>query len=156
MKSGDGSLTPAQLLLLPIDNYRMINFSAFHDVGIDHSEEANAFVNIHALSRSMNTNLIQLPLTNTNQYQYLSQQFYNDFLYPQAYLFGLYRQKNFISSYTILNNLTTFFDTTSYKQYLDYVTVESINNQNNLLNCNNYNFLYSTNLFNNIVSNFDT
>jgi len=149
IKSGDASITPAHLLLLPTDNYKLLNFNKFSDIGLSNLNEANAFKKIKMFSKTFQSNLSTFSLTNTSHYNSLQHNLHNDSTYLQSYFYGLKRQHNFLSSTAVLNNLNTFFDLNSLNKYVQFNMNLPDFATNTTTFTGIYNLYYDNTLFNN-------
>ena len=58
----DDILTPAHLLVLPLDNQKLFNFLDFNDIGSNTLKESMAFKKVRTISKTFNTNLITVAL----------------------------------------------------------------------------------------------
>lgn len=133
-KSTDQVITPAHILTLPLDNYKLLNFLNFNDIGANSSQEINAFKKIRMFSKTYTSNLTYLPNNYSQKYKTLSNLYINDTIFSDSYLYGLKRQHNFLSSQAILNNQSTFLNLSSVNKFIN------TNYKNN--------FSYSTNSVN--------
>lgn len=118
-KSMDSIVTPAHLLLLPLDNYKILNFLNFNDVGMNNLNEPTAFKKIKMFSKTFNTNLNFLANNYTNKFKTLEALYTSTSLFSDSYLYGLKRQHNFLNSKSYLNSSSTFFDLKSVHKVLN-------------------------------------
>ncbi len=139
-KSTDQIITPAHLLVLPMDNYKLLNFLNFNDIGSNSIQEINAFKKIRMFSKTYTSNLIFVPNDFSNKYKNFSTLYINDSLYSDSYLYGIKRQHNFLSSNALLNNQSTFLNLSSVNKFINFNFKNKIDNLNKL--SNNYNFTY--------------
>jgi hypothetical protein len=119
-KVSDSVITPAHLLVLPLDNFKTLNFLNFNDIGINTLNEANSFKKIKMFSKTFTSNLLFIPNDYSNKYKIFSNLFINDNIYVDSYLYGLKRQHNFLSTKSILNNNSTFFSLKSVNKFLNF------------------------------------
>jgi hypothetical protein len=119
-KVSDSVLTPAHLLVLPLDNLKTLNLLNFSDIGINTLNEANSFKKIKMFSKTFTSNLLFIPNDYSNKYKIFSSLFINDNIYVDSYLYGLKRQHNFLSTKSILNNNSTFFSLKSINKLLKF------------------------------------
>lgn len=151
-KTTDQVITPAHILALPIDNYKLLNFLNFNDVGSNSTQEINAFKKIRMFSKTYTSNLVFIPNNYSSKYKNLSNLYINDLLFTDSYLYGLKRQHNFLSSNSILNNQTTFLNLNSINKFVNFNFNNNINYSNKVNQFNNYSFFKKINNVN--LSNF--
>lgn len=137
-KTTDQVITPAHILALPMDNYKLLNFLNFNDVGANSLQEINAFKKIRMFSKTYTSNLTFVPNNYSSKYKNFSNLYINDSLFADSYLYGLKRQHNFLSSTSILNNQSTFLNMSSVNKFINFNFKNSTNifNKSNLLNNN--------------------
>jgi len=119
-KTTDQVITPAHLLALPVDNYKLLNFLNFNDVGANSIQEMNAFKKIRMFSKTYTSNLTHVPNDFSNKYKALTSLYINDSSFYDSYLYGLKRQHNFLSSNALLNNQATFLDLNSVNKFINF------------------------------------
>jgi hypothetical protein len=107
-------------LALPLDNYKLLNFLNFNDVGANSIQEMNAFKKIRMFSKTYTSNLVYLPNDFSNKYKTLSNLYINDSAFYDSYLYGLKRQHNFLSANALLNNQSTFLDFNSVNKFINF------------------------------------
>jgi hypothetical protein len=105
----DSIVTPAHTLLLPIDNFKLLNFLNFNDVGNSPLNESVAFKKTKMFSKTLFYNLISAPTSYLNRYRSISFCYVNDNVFLDSMSYGLKRQHNFASSSSLVNNFSTFF-----------------------------------------------
>ncbi len=138
-KTNDQVITPAHILTLPLDNYKLLNFLNFNDVGANSAQEINAFKKIRMFSKTYTSNLVYLPNSYSQKYKALSSLYINDTLFTDSYSYGLKRQHNFLSSQALINNQSTFFNLNSVNKFVNFNFKNNLSyktNLNNLLNLN--------------------
>jgi hypothetical protein len=125
----DSTVTPAHLILLPIDNYKILNFLNFSDVGTNAFHESSLFKHTRAASKVFNANLLFSPSNFVLKYRQASLLFFNDLTCFDSYSYGLKRQHNFLSSKSLNNNFSTLFNLKSAEKFLNfnYNAVVSLN-----------------------------
>lgn len=111
-KTQDAVITPAHLLILPIDNFKLLNFLNFNDVGTSALREMNAFKKIKAFSKTSTTELVTSAFSNPH-HKSLINETTSDLIFSESINFGLKRQHSLINNSVILNNYATFFDLTN-------------------------------------------
>jgi hypothetical protein len=124
-----------------MDNYKLLNFLNFNDVGANSIQEMNAFKKIRMFSKTYTSNLVHLPNDYSNKYKTLSNLYINDSYLYDSYLYGLKRQHNFLSTNALLNNQSTFLDFNSVNKFINF------NFKNNLKPGTTMNNVYKPNLF---------
>lgn len=137
-KAFDHVVTPAHLLVIPLDNYKLINFMNFNDIGANTIYESNAFKKIKMFSKTYTSDLTFLPNNFSNKYKVFSNLYINDNSYTDSYLYGLKRQHNFLSSSSIFNNQATFMNLNSINKLIAF---NFNNSQSNSTKINNFNSL---------------
>jgi len=139
-KSNDQVVTPAHMLVIPSDNYKLLNFYNFNDLGSSSVQEINAFKKIRMFSKTYTSNLNFVPNNFSSKYKLLSNLYLNDLNFSDSYLYGLKRQHNFLSTSSLLNNQSTFLDLKSVNKIVNfnYKTNITENTRNNL---DSYSFL---------------
>jgi hypothetical protein len=138
------------MLVIPSDNYKLLNFYNFNDLGSSSVQEINAFKKIRMFSKTYTSNLNFVPNNFSSKYKLLSNLYLNDLNFSDSYLYGLKRQHNFLSTSSLLNNQSTFLDLKSVNKIVNfnYKTNITENTRNNL---DSYSFLKKNN--NSVLSN---
>lgn len=139
-KNNDQIVTPAHFLVLPIDNYKLLNFLNFNDLGSSSTHEINAFKKIRMFSKIYTSNLSYIPNNFSFKYKSLSSLFINDSNITDSYLYGLKRQHNFLSSNSLLNNQSTFLNSKSFNKIINFNFKNNTKLKQNSLNYNFKNF----------------
>jgi heme/copper-type cytochrome/quinol oxidase subunit 2 len=139
-KTNDQVITPAHLLVIPNDNYKLLNFINFNDIGSSNIQEINAFKKIRMFSKTYTSNLSFVPNNYSQKFKTLSNLYINDSSFTDSYLYGLKRQHNYLSSNALLNNQSTFVNMNSINKFINF------NFQNNLSNSSFSNY-YDNNFF---------
>jgi len=119
-KLDDKPLTPAHLLLLPIENTKFINFLNFSSIGSNTLKGSEAFVKVRNTSKIYNSNLVYSSSDFTNKYLKLNQLYTTDNSFLNTLTYGLRRQHNLISSSATLNTVSPFLDFQSASKFLNY------------------------------------
>ena len=146
-KNLDNVITPAHLIFLPIDNYKLLNFFNLNDVGSNPLHESTAFKKIKMISKTTNNNLINSFSDYNNKYKFISTIFINENHFSDSLYYGLKRQHDYLNNTALLNNNQTFLNFKSINTWLNFY----INNDYNLFKTFNNNFL-----FNYFTLNFNT
>ena len=145
-KTTDQVITPAHILALPMDNYKLFNFLNFNDIGANSAQEINAFKKIRMFSKTYTSNLVHVPTNYSNKYKSFSNLYVNDNLFTDSYLYGLKRQHNFLSSSSLFNNQYTFLNLNSVNKFINFNFRNNINSANKVNNFNSTFFKKSSNL----------
>jgi hypothetical protein len=149
------SLIPAHLLLIPVDNYKILNIYNFNDIGINTLTEAGAFRKIKLFSKfpylSSQYSLLNNEITRTKiNFFYLFNQNINDLT-----LYGNKRQHLLIAPLTFSNSTLTFLNNKNFNKIIsfNFQTNPSLNfiNQISYLN-----YIYNLNFQNKQFSYFET
>lgn len=159
-KTTDQVVTPAHILAIPFDNFRLLNFLNFNDIGSSPLQEMNAFKKIKMFSKAYSNNLVYVPSSYSAKYRFYANLYLNDASFTDSYLYGIKRQHNFLSSQSLLNNQATFFSTQSINKVINYnfknnafLADKSTNFYNNLFfKKTNFSSLNSSSLFFNLFS----
>ena len=158
-KETDLIVTPAHLLLLPLDHKKILNFFNFKSIGCDSLRESSAFKRITTSSKTFNSNLVT-PLTSfVGKYKQVSQLHSSENSFNLSNNYGLVRQHNLLSLKATTSQYNTFLDSNSFDQFLSYsnlknqTPINSLNLVDNLSsikkasqNNNSSNFLNTGNL----------
>jgi len=116
----DQVITPAHLLVLPVDNHKMFNFLNFNDIGATTSNKSAAFKKIRANSKAFNTNLVHTPTAFMNRYNLLNKLLVNETKFLESTNYGLKRQHNLTANAAVSCNNLNFLDQASFNQFLDH------------------------------------
>ncbi len=140
-KETDAIVTPAHLLLLPLDQKKILNFFNFGNIGSDNLKESTAFKKITSASKTFNSNLVT-PLTPfVGKYKRVNQLHSSENLFNLSNNYGLVRQHNLLSLKATTSQYNTFLDKNSFNQFLTYSSVKNTATINNLSLFNNVNNL---------------
>lgn len=112
-KNLDSIVTPAHLLVLPVDSSRLLNFFNFNDIGASALNESAAFKKIKMFSKVYTSSLNYQNSLYSDSYKNLASIFTDDSILFDSYLYGLKRSHNFLSSKSLLTSNATFLDTRS-------------------------------------------
>lgn len=132
-KSQDAIITPAHLLVLPLDNSSMLNFMDFDTIGSTTLRESEAFKKIRMYSKVYTTNLVHSSSNLTNKYNKLNALFFNENELTNSLNYGLKRQFNLTASDATTSIYSTFLDQKSMDKFLTFTLHQNIkNNETNL------------------------
>lgn len=134
-KAEDQVVTPAHLLLIPLDSGSMANFINFKNIGLNTLQASSAFSKIRNATKVYNSHLVHTPSNLTSKYNQLNSMFSteNDFLTTSS--FGAKRQHN-LASVSALGNTyaSTILDAASFDKFLNTnLLVNSASTNENLL-----------------------
>lgn len=119
-KPYDFVVTPAHLLLIPLDSYKLLNFLNFSDVGTNVFHESAIFKNTRMFSKIFNANLLFIPNNFLNKYSSISPLFNNNDDFFDSHFYGLKRQHNLLNSKAITSNFSTLFNLKNVNKLLNY------------------------------------
>jgi hypothetical protein len=119
-KELDQVITPAHLLVLPVDNHKMFSFLNFSDIGATTTNKSAAFKKIRANSKAFNTNLVHTPTTFMNRYTAINKMLVNETKFLESTNYGLKRQHNLTANAAVSCNNLNFLDQTSFNQFLEH------------------------------------
>lgn len=119
-KIDDAIITPAHLLVIPLDNSKIINFMNFKEIGTTPLKNSDAFNKIRTHSKVFTTNLVHTPSVFTDKYIKLNALFTNENDLNNSLTYGLKRQHNLTSTAASTNINSTFLDSTSMDKFLNY------------------------------------
>lgn len=117
-KKTDEVITPAHLLLLPLDNNKVVNFVNFDNIGASGLKNSHAFKKIRTNSKVYNTNLLYLPNTVSSKYIKLNQLHTTDNTFYDSLSYGNKRQHTLTSMNATTNTYSSFLDTRSMEKFL--------------------------------------
>ena len=119
-KIDDAVVTPAHLLVIPLDNLKIFNFMNFDNIGASTLKESNAFKKIRTHSKVYTTNLVHTPSIFTDKYIKMSSLFNNENDLNTSINYGLKRQHNLTSVVATNNINSTFLDKHGLDKFLTY------------------------------------
>jgi len=119
-KPEDRVITPAHLMLLPLDSGSMTNFLNFKNIGVNTLQESSAFAKIRNSTKVYNSHLVHTPSTFTGKYHNLNRLFSDENDYLTTSSFGVKKQHNLGSSASYGNSFTsTTLDANSFNRFLN-------------------------------------
>ncbi len=119
-KNTDQIITPAHLLVIPSDNYKLLNFVNFSDIGSSSIQEINAFKKIRMFSKTYTSNLSFIPNNYSQKFKFFSNLYLNDNSFMDSQAYGFKRQHNFLSTSSLLNNQSTFLNMNSLNKFINF------------------------------------
>ena len=118
-KPEDRVITPAHLMLIPLDSGSMTNFLNFKNIGVNTLQESTAFSKIRNSTKVYNSHLVHTPSTFTNKYYSINSTFSNENDYLTTSSFGLRKQHNLSSASSYGNSFaSTVLDSQSFDKFL--------------------------------------
>lgn len=119
-KPEDKVVTPAHLMLIPLDSGSMTNFLNFKNIGVNTLQESTAFSKIRNATKVYNSHLVHTPSTFTSKYYSLNNMFSDENDYLTTSSFGVKKQHNLNASSSYGNSFaSTTLDLTSFNKFLD-------------------------------------
>lgn len=161
-RSLESVVTPAHLLVLPLDNKNVANFLNFQDIGANTLKQSAAFSKIRANSKLFNTNVV----TNASQfalkYNTINALAFNDINFSETNNYGNVRQHNLTAAASSANNLSTFLNETEMMDFLNTRNTTKVTNStnferlNDILNSeyflNTSKYIHNLNMFTNQIA----
>ena len=126
-KATDRVITPAHLLVLPIDNHKLFHFMNFNDIGARTAVNSVAFAKIRSASKVFNTNLVHTPSVFLNKYQQISKLLETENKFTDAGVYGLRRQHNLTANAALNAHNVNFLNKTSFEDFLNHTTHLELN-----------------------------
>lgn len=114
------NVTPAHLLLTPMDNSKVINFMNFKDIGVDTVQASAAFKKIRAYSKVYSSNLTHTTDSLTAKYNQINNTYLTDNVFTDSLAYGNYRQHNLTSVAATSAHNASLLDEKSMEQFLNY------------------------------------
>jgi hypothetical protein len=128
-KDVDQVVTPAHLLVLPLDNSKLLNFMRFKTVGASVRRDSEAFKRIRSYSKVYSMNLVHTPSVFTEKYIKLNNLVSTSNDVNTAGSYGLQRQHNLTAMAAANGTSSTFLDRASLDRFLADVRQYSIEKQ---------------------------
>jgi len=123
--TNESTVNPAQLLLLPFDQKKVVNFMNFGDVGQNTLKESVAFKKIHKMSKTYNSNLFLTGVTRLNSLNYLYDQTTTDASFFKSQSFNFSREHNLLISKSSSSQQNLFLDKSSFDKFLSFNNLNS-------------------------------
>lgn len=115
-KNSDQILTPSHLLLVPTDNYKIINLLNFNDLGTNSLNESNSFKKIRILSKTNNSDLYSSFDSFNSKFHNFSKLAELDYSLQDSFVFNSKKQINFLNSSNLIHNTSLTLDHVSIKK----------------------------------------
>lgn len=144
-KNSDQVLTPSHLLLVPSDNYKVINLLNFNDLGTNSLNESNSFKKIRVLSKTNNSDLYSSFSKFNSKFHTFSKLSELDYTLQDSFTLSTKKQIDFLSSSNLIHNTSLSLDHLSIKKLL-LLNLKS----STLLNKKSFSFSSNFNKFNNL------
>ena len=122
------SNTPAHLILTPSDQNNVLNFMNFDDVSLSTYKNSTSFKKIQYFSKVNPQSLYSLNSDLNNKFDRINNLFSNEASLFDTNNYKTFRQENFSTLKSNLNNSTTFIDNKSLNKFLDYNLSVDTNN----------------------------
>ena len=119
-KIDDKVITPAHLLLLPVDSGKTANFLNYSGLGSNTLRGAGAFAKVSNFSKTYTTNLIYSPSSLTSKYNSMHNLYFDDNKFLNTVNYGLTRQHNLISPSATTTGFATLLDSHSTDRFMNY------------------------------------
>lgn len=119
-KTEDRVITPAHLMLVPMDSGKMLNFMNFKSIGLNTLQESSAFAKIRNSSKVYNSHLVHTPSTFTGKYSTINSLYVDENTLLTSSSFGVRRQHNLASASSLGNTFaSTMLDNASFEKFLE-------------------------------------
>lgn len=118
-KSTDVVITPAHLLVLPVDNNKVFNFMNFENIGARTANESSAFSKIRTSSKTFNTNLVHTPSVFLAKYKQINALIENENKFTDSLSYGLKRQHNLTAAAATASNNANFLNGKDMESFLE-------------------------------------
>lgn len=127
--SNESVVNPAQLLLLPFDQKKVVNFMNFGDIGQNSLKESVSFKKIHKMSKTYNSNLFLTGVTRLNSLSYLYDQTTSENAFYKSQGFNFSREHNLLTSKALSSQQSLFLDKSSFDKFLKFNNLNVNNNK---------------------------
>jgi len=118
-KADDKVVTPAHLLLLPLDSSNLVNYISFRDIGLTTVNESAAFSKIRNATKIYSSHLVHTPSTLTSKYNYINSTYVDENSILPTSSFGVKKQHNNVSSLALGNSTSVpTLDSNSFDKFL--------------------------------------
>jgi len=118
-KATDVVITPAHLLVLPVDNNKVFNFMNFDNIGARTANESSAFSKIRTSSKTFNTNLVHTPSVFLAKYKQINALIENENKFTDSLSYGLKRQHNLTAAAATASNNANFLNGKDMEAFLE-------------------------------------
>ena len=118
-KPEDRVVTPAHLMLIPLDVGSSTNFLNFKSIGVNALSESTAFAKIRNSTKIYNSNLVHTPSQLISHYKNVNSLYLNETSQFTAASFGLKRQHSLASTSALGNTFaSTSLDSASFNKFI--------------------------------------
>lgn len=143
-KTSDASITPSHLILLPLDNGRLLNFMNFDNIGQNSLKEASAFKKIRTTSKTYTTNLVIADTASSTRFKKLHDLYKNDNSFLTATNYSFLRQHNLLNTKALAGVSKPGLDNSSFKKFLEFNSLHQFDKVTTRNFQKNINFLESS------------
>jgi hypothetical protein len=119
-KKTDATVNPAHLLLLPLDQKKIINFLNLSEVGENALEESSAFKKLSTVSKSNSGKLFSPNFFNQSQILKVNTLSLSDNNFFKSSNYNITRQHNLLAPLSLSDNHRIGLDNTSFHRFLVY------------------------------------
>ena len=127
-KTSDAPITPSHLLLLPLDNTRLLNFMNFDNIGQNSLKEALAFKKIRTVSKTYTNNLTTADSLTTNRFKKINELYANENSFLASNNYSFLRQHNLLNIKALGGAAKVSLDTISFNKFLEFNRLQQVNN----------------------------
>lgn len=119
-KVEDRVITPAYLMLTPLDSSGALGFLSFKSIGLNTLQESSSFAKIRNATKVYNSHLVHTPSQFVGRYHSIHNLYADENAYLTTTSFGLAKQHNLASSASLGNSFSsTILDQESFNRFLD-------------------------------------
>lgn len=119
-KNGDSLVLPAHTLLFSLDNYKLLNFLNFNDVGSNVLTESSAFKKTKSFFKHFTSNTFNTTNALVSNYNWINNLYFSTTSFFNSYVYGLKRHHTFLTSITSNSSQITFLNYQNYLKFLKY------------------------------------
>lgn len=118
-KVEDRVITPAHLMLIPVDSASSLSFLNFQNIGLNTLQESSAFSKIRNATKVYNSHLVHTPSTFVDKYTLLTALYTDENINLATSSFGVHKQHNLLTVKSTGNSLAgSMLDVNSFEQFL--------------------------------------
>ena len=134
-KTEEQVVTPAHLLLIPVDSSSMSSFLNFKSVGLDTLQASSAFLKIRNSTKIYNSHLVHTPSNLTHKYFNIQNLFVDENNFLSTSSFGVRRQ-HALASVSALGNshASNLLDSNSFDKFLNSNLISNSQSSQDLTN----------------------
>ena len=116
-KSTDQVVSPAHLIVIPFDDYKIFSILSFNDSGANPSLEVNAFKKTKIFSKFNKNDLNYQPYALFSNYSKLGKLYFSSSEFSESLYIGTKNQFNLLSINSYLNSQTTLLNLETIKKF---------------------------------------